>query len=53
MWLVLGRRSLDPRVQRADATPNGRVAHVFNLTSVDDVDDSMRALLTEAFVIAG
>jgi hypothetical protein len=52
MWIVLGRRSMDPRVQRADGTGD-RVAHVFNLTSVDDIDDRMRAILTEAFVVAG
>jgi hypothetical protein len=43
---------MDPRVQRADGTGD-RVAHVFNLTSVDDIDDRMRAILTEAFVVAG
>jgi hypothetical protein len=53
MWLVLGHRSLDPRVQRADATPGGRVAHVFKLTSAEDVDEGLRELLTEAFLLAG
>ena len=39
----------DPRIARALPVAAGRIAHMINLTSADQVDDQLREWLTEAY----
>jgi hypothetical protein len=39
----------DPRIARTLQVAEGRIAHMINLTSVDQVDDQLRQWLTEAY----
>ena len=45
----LGRRAAHPRLGPKVQLWSGRYYHVFNLRSADDVDDELRALLTESY----
>jgi hypothetical protein len=39
----------DPRIVRALPVAAGRIGHMINLTSADQVDDQLRERLTEAY----
>jgi hypothetical protein len=39
----------DPRIARALPVASGRIAHMINLTSADEVDDQLREWLSEAY----
>jgi hypothetical protein len=39
----------DPRIARTLPDAAGRIAHMINLTSADQVDDQLREWLTEAY----
>ena len=49
VWLVLPRRVADERFSRYATGSGGRVWQVLRLTTVEDVDDEVRAWLTEAY----
>jgi hypothetical protein len=51
--LVLPRRLDHPRVSRWMKISGDRVVHVVKLARVSDVDDEVRAWLTEAYIAAG
>ena len=53
LWLVAGPQASHPRATRSDRMSGDRTALVFRLTAVEDVDDALRDLLTEAFLLAG
>jgi len=48
----LGHVVTDPRISRKPISYSGRWFHVVNLTGADDVDDSVKAWLTEAYLAA-
>lgn len=52
LFLVLPRTLAHPRVARHIRISPGRIAHVFVLTSVDDVDAELSTWLTEAYFAA-
>jgi hypothetical protein len=49
LMLSLPRTVEDPRITRVVSSSPGRVFHLIPLRSPDDVDDQVRAWLTEAF----
>lgn len=51
--IVLPRWTEHPRFSRRMRISTDRVAHVVRLTSVAEVDDQVRAWLTEAYLAAG
>ena len=55
-WVALSfslpRRVQHPRISRKPIPHGGLYHHVVNLTGPDDIDDSIRAWLTEAYLAA-
>jgi hypothetical protein len=49
LWIFLPDRREDERVSRIVATGADRYVHLVKLTSPDDVDDQVRAWLTESY----
>jgi hypothetical protein len=47
--LFLPYELTDPRIARTLPVASGRVAHMINLTSADEVDDQLRGWLSEAY----
>jgi hypothetical protein len=50
VWFVLSRRVEHPRVTRHLAATSTRTAHAVRVRSPDEVDDELRAWLTEAYL---
>jgi Domain of unknown function (DUF5655) len=49
LWLVLPHPIISPRITRHLNVSAGRVWHTIRLTSIANVDDELRAWLTEAY----
>jgi hypothetical protein len=50
--VILPRRIVHPRVSRHISLAAGRTVHIIRVSSVDEVDDWVRGLLTEAYFAA-
>ena len=50
--VILPRRVVHPRVSRHITLASGRTVHIIRLSSVQDVDDWVRSVLTEAYFAA-
>jgi hypothetical protein len=53
LWLFLPRPLDDARVSRSERVSSDRYGHVIKLSDPGDVDDQLRAWLTEAYDAAG